>query len=94
MVSTTLKRLLGRLKHLRDAHGLTQEQFAEMSGISYKYYQAVEAGRKRELRLSTLERLAAAYGIEVWQLLAPAAPKTKVTPKRLPGGRRAGRSKG
>ena len=29
MASTTLKRLLGRLKHLRDSHGLTQEQFAE-----------------------------------------------------------------
>jgi len=92
MVGTTLKRLLNRLKHLRDAHGLTQEQFAEMSGISYKYYQAVETGRKQELRLSTLERLAAAYGIEVWQLLAPAAPKTKLPRKRLPRGHRAGRS--
>jgi transcriptional regulator with XRE-family HTH domain len=94
MASTTLKRLLGRLKQLRDAHDLTQEQFAEMSGISYKYYQAVEAGRKRELRLSTLDRLAAAYGIEVWQLLAPAAPKTKLAKKRLPGGQRTGQSKG
>jgi len=92
MASTTLKRLLGRLKHLRDAHGLTQERFAEMSGISYKYYQAVEAGRKRELRLSTLERLAAAYGVEVWQLLAPAAPKTKVIQKRLSGPQRGRRS--
>lgn len=43
--------------------------------MSYKYYQALEAGRKRELRLSTIERLAAAYGIAVWELLAPAVPK-------------------
>lgn len=88
MASKTLERLLLRLRQLRDAHGLTQEQFAEMSGISYKYYQAVEAGRKRELRLLTLERLAGAYGIEPWQLLAPAAPKTKASRKRLPGGQR------
>ena len=84
MASSTLKRLLGRLKQLRDAHDLTQEQFAEMSGISYKYYQAVEAGRKRELRLSTL---AAAYGIEVWQLLAPTMPKTKLAKRHQRDGR-------
>jgi transcriptional regulator with XRE-family HTH domain len=78
VANPTLKRLLSRLKQLRDLHGLTQEQFAESSGISYKYYQAVEAGRKRELRLSTLERLAAAYSIEVWQLLSPACPQSRV----------------
>lgn len=78
----TIKRLVTRLRQLRHAHGLTQEQFAELSGISYKYYQAVEAGRKLELRLSTLERLAGAYGIDVWELLAPATPKTRKPGKR------------
>ena len=82
MADTTLKRLLNRLKQLRGAHGLTQERFAELSGISYKYYQAIETGRKPDLRLSTLQRLAAAYGIEVWQLLAPAQPKTSPPQKR------------
>jgi transcriptional regulator with XRE-family HTH domain len=90
MAETTLKRLLNRLKQLRDAHGLTQEQFAELSGISYKYYQAVEAGRKPDLRLSTLQRLADAYGIEVWQLLSPTRPKSKTPKKRVLG---PGRSK-
>lgn len=51
--------------------GLTQEAFAEEAQISYKYYQAVEAGRKIDLRLSTLERFAAAHGLEVWELLLP-----------------------
>ena len=83
MADTTLKRLLNRLKQLRNAHGLTQEQFAELSGISYKYYQAVEAGRKPDLRLSTLQRLASAYGIEVWQLLSPALPKSRTFQKRV-----------
>ncbi len=84
MKGKTLASLLRRLRELRDAHGLTQEAFAELAGMSYKYYQAVEAGRKKELRLSTLERLAAAYGIEVWELLAPPMPKVRLTaaPKR------------
>jgi len=86
MEGGTIQRLLGRLRALRDARGLTQEQFAEKSGISYKYYQAVEAGRKKDLRLSTLDRLAKAHGLETWQLLLPggdtraAAKPTKVRP--------------
>jgi hypothetical protein len=43
----------------------------------YMYYQAVEAGRKRDLRLSTLERLAAAYGLEVYELLTPELRKSR-----------------
>jgi len=75
--SATLTHLLGRLRQLRQVHNLTQEQFAEAAGISYKYYQAIEAGRKAEMRLSTLDRLAKAYGIQVWQLLAPDLPETR-----------------
>ena len=71
METETVQRLLGRLKALRVESGLTQEEFAEKSGISYKYYQAVEAGRKKDLRLSTLDRLARAHGLEPWQLLLP-----------------------
>ena len=48
MESHTVQILLKRLKALRVERGLTQEQFAEASGISYKYYQAVEAGRKQD----------------------------------------------
>lgn len=71
MESETGKKLLKRLRDLRLEKGLTQEEFAEQSGISYKYYQAVEAGRKKDLRLSTIERLAKAHGMETWELLAP-----------------------
>jgi transcriptional regulator with XRE-family HTH domain len=79
----TLAILVARLLELRRRHGLSQEAFAERAGMSYKYYQAVEAGRKRQLRISTLEKLAAAYGIEVWQLLSPVAPrKTAVRANR------------
>ena len=70
------------MKELRKIHRVTQEQFAERTGISYKYYQAIETGVKKELRISTLERLAGAYGIEVWQLLSPTIPKTKIKNSR------------
>lgn len=81
VATSTLKHLLRRLRQLREQHALTQEGFAELSGISYKYYQAIEAGRKLELRLSTLERLARAYGIEVHQLLGPDLPRTRIRKK-------------
>lgn len=82
MESPNLKRLLDRLRLFRERHGVTQEEFAEISGISYKYYQAVEAGRKRQLRLSTLERLASAYHIELYQLFCPQLPATKLVKRR------------
>jgi len=61
--------LLGRLRALRSARGLTQEQLAERAGLTYKHYQAVEAGRKRDMRLSTLCRLAVALDLKPYQLL-------------------------
>jgi transcriptional regulator with XRE-family HTH domain len=67
--------LLDRIRRLRTDRGLTQEAFAEKAQISYKYYQAIEAGRKVDLRLSTLERLAKAHGLEVWELLLPATAR-------------------
>ena len=84
MGSSTVQNLLKRLKTLRVERGLTQEQFAEASGISYKYYQAVEAGRKQDLRLSTLERLAKAHDMEPWELLRPGeeGPTARRKPKK------------
>jgi len=52
---------------------------------------AVEAGRKRELRLTTLERFARAYRIEVYQLLAPKVPATKLARKPYANTRRSGK---
>ena len=75
-------RLMLRLRELRKLHGLSQEKFSEVSGFSYKFYQLIEIGKKNDLRLSSLERLAEAYGIEVHELLGPEMPKTKF-PKRI-----------
>ncbi len=69
MANDTAKRLLARVKTLREALGLSQEAFAERTGLGYKYYQHVEAGRKRDIRLSTLEKLAKACGLKLDELL-------------------------
>lgn len=79
---TTLEKLGERLRELRDKHGLTQEEFGAIAGFSQKHYQQIESGNKKQIWLETVERLAAAYGLEVWQLLAPTFPsKTKLASK-------------
>jgi transcriptional regulator with XRE-family HTH domain len=70
--------LIERLRELRKRHALTQERFSEISGVAYKYYQLIEIGKRIDLRLSTLEKMAGAYGIGVHELLSPTSPKTKV----------------
>ena len=66
--------LAQRLRWLRQCLGLTQEQFVEHAGLSYKFYQQIESGRKKQVWLETLERIAAGFGLESWQLLAPTPP--------------------
>ncbi|MDR2463488.1 MAG: helix-turn-helix transcriptional regulator [Verrucomicrobiales bacterium] len=75
----TIERLRGRLRELRALYGFTQEELAHRAGLDYKFYQSIEAGRRREIRVSTLEKIAKAYRIEVYQLLAPDFPEAKLT---------------
>jgi transcriptional regulator with XRE-family HTH domain len=60
---------MARVKQLRLALGLTQEQFAERAGLDYKYYQHVEAGRRQNPEMETLLKLAKGAGLELWELL-------------------------
>lgn len=69
MANDTATRLLARVKEFREARGLSQEAFAEKAGLGYKYYQHVEAGRRRDIRLSTLEKLAKGCGVKLGELL-------------------------
>ena len=62
---------MARVRQIREALGLSQEAFAERAGLKYKHYQAVEAGRKEDIRFTTLEKLAQACGLEMWELLHP-----------------------
>ena len=74
MESETARRLIERLRQLRESCELTQEAFAELADLRYKHYQSVETGRKQDIKISTLEKLAKALGLEPWQLLHPTLP--------------------
>lgn len=84
---------MARIKGLREARGLSQEAFAERAGLKYKHYQAVEAGRKTDIRLSTLVKLARALGLELWELFNfEAAPMALAEdPEKTDSPRAAGR---
>lgn len=69
--------LYKRVRKLRKDLGLTQEAFAEKANFGYKFYQQIESGRKKHILLETVDRLAAAFGLETWQLLTPTEPKPK-----------------
>lgn len=62
------ERMTMRLKKLREARGLTQEQLAEKAGVSRAYLARLEIGR-HDPPLSTLEKLAKALKVKVGKLL-------------------------
>ena len=64
-----------RLKQLRLAAGLTQEEYAELCGIPYKVYQHLERGRRNNPRLATLEKLAKGLGLSVYDLFSQNMPR-------------------
>ncbi len=78
MPSASAKILRENLKRLRTRHGLTQEQVAELSRVDYKFYQAIEAGRRPNVTLTTLDQLAVVYGVTGCKLIAERLPKTSV----------------
>lgn len=71
MSNEQAKRILARVRGLREARDLSQEAFAELAGMTYKYYQQLETGRKMDFHFATFLKLAKACGLEPWQLLHP-----------------------
>lgn len=61
-------RLGTRLKQLRQARRLTQEQLAERAGLSYKFVGEIERGRGNPT-LTTLAALSEALGVALTDLL-------------------------
>ncbi len=76
------KFIAARLRELRGHHGLTQEQMAALLGADVKWYQRLEWAEK-DLRASTIDRLAALFSIDASAFLAGKLPKT-IRPKRVP----------
>lgn len=92
------KRTLAKVRELREARDLSQEAFAELAGMTYKYYQQLETGRKMDFHFATFLKLAKACGLEPWELLHPETAPMAVgeDPAKLEGlpakRRRASRS--
>jgi transcriptional regulator with XRE-family HTH domain len=59
------------VRRRRKAQGLTLEQLAERSGLTFSYLSTVETG-KRDPSLSTMRALATALGVALGDLLEPA----------------------
>ena len=65
--------LLDRLRQVRAAKGLSQEQLAHLAGLHRTHVSLIERSR-RSVRLETLERLARALDIEPAKLLPSLRP--------------------
>jgi transcriptional regulator with XRE-family HTH domain len=68
---SVLKNLSSNICRLRTAQGFTQQSFAEHIGMEYKYFQKIESGRRRNIELKTIEKIAKGLKIEPWQLIRP-----------------------
>ena len=65
-----LKVLAKNVRQLRHEQSISQEELAELCGLHRTYIGAVERG-ERNVTLSTLEVLAAAFHLSVPELIAP-----------------------
>lgn len=66
-----MRRLVGQnVRRVRLKRGLTQEQFAEISGFSQQYISGLEQGR-RNPTVVTVYELATALGVKHLELLKP-----------------------
>lgn len=58
-----------RLRQLRKKYGYTQQKLAELADVEYKHIQRLESKKPCDIKLSTLEKLAKAFGISLSKLL-------------------------
>jgi transcriptional regulator with XRE-family HTH domain len=71
-----------RLKAIREAAGLSQQELAMRAGVSLSVVFQLEQGKRKDPKLSTLVALAGALGTDVGKLALeltrqPPAPKRK-----------------
>ena len=75
-----MRKLVGRnAKRCRLKKGLTQEEFAEVSGFSQQYISSLEQGH-RNPTIITLYELARALGVSHVELVRPTGGKQKKAP--------------
>lgn len=67
-MSNILKTIGANIKHYRASIGLSQEKLAELAGLHRTYVGAVERG-ERNISAKNIAKIAAALGIEAYQLM-------------------------
>lgn len=73
-----LMQVLGdNLRHYRESNNLTQEQLAEMVGISTSFYTNVERGKKG-VSIFVLRDIADAIGVSIDYLLGKESPESHI----------------
>jgi XRE family aerobic/anaerobic benzoate catabolism transcriptional regulator len=75
-------RVGARVKQLRQARRLTQEQLAERAGLSYKFIGEVERGRGNPT-LTTLAALSEALGVGLVDLLGIDPDRPRLSPRQV-----------
>jgi transcriptional regulator with XRE-family HTH domain len=60
--------ILSRLKEHRKRRGLTQEELAKIAGVGRATIAAIETGKRRRVRLATVQRLARALKVRPHEL--------------------------
>ncbi len=58
-----------RLKRLREARGLSQLRLAKLAKVAQVYISELEAGKKRNPGIETVQKLAKALKVKVAELL-------------------------
>jgi transcriptional regulator with XRE-family HTH domain len=66
-----------RLRLLRSQAALSQEQAADLVGVTFKYYQRLESGKVLGMRISTIEKVTKAYGIELEAFFSKGSPRVR-----------------
>jgi transcriptional regulator with XRE-family HTH domain len=71
-----------RLKRLREAAGLTQQELAARAGLSISAVTQTEGGQKKDPRLSTVIALAKVLGVTLDELAGGLAESPPKPPRR------------
>ena len=69
MGQSVRKKFSKRLRELREKHGLTQQELAELADLDYKHIQRLESKNPTDVKLQTIEKLAKAFKISCSKLL-------------------------
>ena len=70
MATAFLKQFGLRIRQLREQQGISQEALADAAGLHRTHISLIERGQ-RDIRLSTIEKLAKALGAQPQDLMLP-----------------------